>query len=439
MPHPADPVRPRTVLTDQVRSVVLGHGLPWVLLWVISRGWMLHQWAKDYNFIINDVRYYFGQLQHAESYATVLREYPMPVVWLLDALRLPIDDDVALYCVLFALLMAVLDAGFSIWLWQAHSRLAAIYWMVFTFCMGPLVWFRYDLLAGVVVGAAVVLVATKPRASGALMALGAGIKLWPALLLAPLLGRDRPARERLLGFGLTGGLLALASLLVAGPARLISPITWQSGRGLQIESPWASVPMWLRSFGAAERAAGNAGTRWDVHMSPFNAFEVFGPGVDTLLAASSLAMALGVLYASLVALWMLRREFPAHVRAMACLSIVLVMLSANKTLSPQYVAWLGAVSAAWLALAPHGVERAKAACVALASLLIALATQYVYPNHYLGLIIREQADPTVTAVLVGRNLALVGLTLLTCWWTVERLICRRFAQATRVPDNIASR
>ncbi|MEL4357870.1 MULTISPECIES: glycosyltransferase 87 family protein [unclassified Luteococcus] len=438
MSHPS-PSAPRSILTDRFRSVVVGNPLPWVVLWVISRAWMLHQWATDYTFIINDVRYYFSQLQRTDDYLTVLREYPMPVVWLLDALRIPIDDDVSLYCVLFALLMAVLDAGFAIWLWQSHSRVAAIYWMVFTFCMGPLIWFRYDLLAGVVVGAAVFQMARNPRLSGALMALGAGIKLWPALLLAPLLGRDRPARGRTLAFGLTGLGLATASLLVAGPARLISPITWQSGRGLQIESPWASVPMYLRAFGAAERQAGNAALRWDVRMSPYNAFEVFGPGVEDLLTASSVAMALGVLYAGWVAMRMLRVAAPAPLRALACLSIVLVMLSANKTLSPQYVVWLGAVTAAWLGLAPRGTERARAAMVASAGLLIALATQYVYPNHYLGLITPQHAESTVTAVLVARNLCLAGLTLLTVWWTVERLISRRFAQATRVTDNIAPR
>lgn len=421
-----------------LRRLLLGSCVPWVVLWVLSRCWMLHQWAKDYSFIINDVRYYFAQLQQSQDYSTVLREYPMPVVWLLDVLRVPIDDDVSLYCLLFALLMAVLDAGFSIWLWQGRSKVAAIFWMVFTFAMGPLIWFRYDLLAGVVVGAAVFLVARRPALSGSLMALGAGIKLWPALLLAPLMGRDRPSRERMAFFAGTGLALAVLSLLVAGPVRLVSPLSWQSGRGLQIESPWASVPMFLRAFGGPEQA-GNAAARWDVHMSPFNAFEVFGPHVETLLRLSSAAMALGVIYAGLVGLAMLRREASPDLRALACLSIVLVMLSANKTLSPQYVAWLGAVSAAWLGLAPRGRQRARAALVAITCLAIAWATQYVYPNHYLGLIVSQTADRGVTAVLVARNLALVGLTCTTIWWTVEGLITNRFAQATRVTDNIAPR
>lgn len=438
MSSPAPESSPPSLLGTDIRRLLLGSAVPWVALWVLSRCWMLHQWAKDYTFIINDVRYYFGQLQGAQDYSTVLREYPMPVVWLLDVLRQPIDDDVSLYCLLFALLMAVLDGGFSVWLWQGRSKVAAIYWMVFTFAMGPLIWFRYDLLAGVVVGVAVFLMARRPGLSGALMALGAGIKLWPALLIAPLLGRDRSSRERLVWFSATGMGLALASLLVAGPMRLVSPLSWQSGRGLQIESAWASVPILLRAFGGPEQA-GNAAVRWDVRMSPFNAFEVFGPHVETLLRLSSVAMALGVLYTGVIAVLVFREGASPDLRALACLSIVLVMLSANKTLSPQYVAWLGAVSAAWLGLAPRGKHRARATLVAVTCLAIAWATQYVYPNHYLGLIVPETADRGATAALVGRNLGLVGLTAITVWWTVEGLMTNRFAQATRVTDNIASR
>jgi len=398
---------------ELAQRLLLGQAWPWVALWVLTRCWMLHQWAADYSYIQNDVKYYFGQLGQAGGYPVTLREYPLPVVWLLDVLRAPVDGSTELYVVVFALLMAVLDAAFAVWLWQGHSKVAALFWMAFGFCLGPLIWFRYDLLAGVVVGVAVFLLARRPSLSGALIALGAGIKLWPALLIAAAAGTDAASRRRLLGFGGAGLGLALASLWSGGLVRLVSPLTWQSGRGLQIESVWATPLMWLRGFGV--------NPPWLVEMSAYNAFEVFGPWAGNLQRLSDLSMVVGVGFAALVGLACLtQRPLAAHHRAMACVAIVLVMLTCNKTLSPQYLSWLGAVVAAWLGLSPRG-QRARASFFALASLALATATQYVYPIAYGGLIGNPGAEPVVTAVLVARNLALAGLTLLACGWTLQEL------------------
>ena len=102
---------------DSLRRLVVGQGWPWVLVWLVSRGWMVSQWAQHYRYIANDVNYYFGQLRQPGGQANTLREYPLPVVWLLDLLRQPVAGDPNLYLVLFACSMALLDAAFSIWLW----------------------------------------------------------------------------------------------------------------------------------------------------------------------------------------------------------------------------------------------------------------------------------------------------------------------------------
>ena len=77
------------------------------------------------------------------------------------------------------------------------------------------------------------------------------------------------------GFG-----LAALSLVTGGASRLFSPLTWQSGRGLQIESVWATPLMVARAFDPA---------RWTVRYSTFQAYEVFGPGVSALLVVSTAA------------------------------------------------------------------------------------------------------------------------------------------------------
>ena len=383
------------------------------------------------------MNYYFTELGQSGGYQVVLREYPLPVVWFLDLLRRPVAGDVNLYLVLFALSMAVLDAGFSLWLWQRHSRVASIYWMAYVFVMGPLVWFRYDLLAGVVVGAAAFLVARRPSLSGALVALGAALKLWPALLLAALVGRGRSARSRLLAFAGTGVGFALVSLVWAGPTRLVSPLAWQKDRGLQIESVWASLPMWHFHHDVSLDPL----TTYRVEMSQFHAYEVYGPRVGLLLTLASAAMAVGVLFAVVVALmcWRCGHVEPGT-RALAMVAIVLFMLVGNKTLSPQYMAWLGAVVAARIGLAPRGRERVRASLLAVGALLLAALTAYIYPGHYGELLGSGPGADAAVLALVVRNLGLLVMCLLAALWTVDALRApRRFAPPTVETDTIIER
>ncbi len=422
---------------DSLRRLVVGQGWPWVLVWLVSRGWMVSQWAQHYRYIANDVNYYFGQLRQPGGQANTLREYPLPVVWLLDLLRKPVAGDPNLYLVLFACSMALLDAAFSIWLWRRHSRVASIYWMAYVFAMGPLVWFRYDLLAGVIVGMAAFLVAKDSRASGALVALGAAMKLWPALLVVALVGRTRDARRSLQAFLVTGASLALLSLLAAGPTRLFSPLTWQSDRGLQIESVWASLPMWHYHHDEWVDPT----QVYSVHMSPFNAYEVYGPNVDLLVALASMTMAVSVLFALAVALLSWHRgSVQPEVRAMAMTAIVLAMLVGNKTLSPQYMVWLGAVMAAWLGLSPRGLDRVRSAVVAAIALVLAALTAYIYPGHYGEITGSAPGSDKAVLALVVRNLGLVVMCLVLTIWTIRSLMPpRRFARAAGETDNISTR
>ena len=112
------------------------------------------------------------------------------------------------------------------------------------------------------------------------IAFGAALKLWPALLVLPLLGVGRRGTRVAAGFGITGGGLALASLLIGGWERLVSPLTWQSNRGLQIESVPATPLMWLR--------AASEGRGWTVGLSRYNAYEISGPGAQFALQVQRL-------------------------------------------------------------------------------------------------------------------------------------------------------
>ena len=388
---------------------VLHSGWTWVAVWLVSRVWMLRQWVQHYQFILGDVNYYQWSVTYRGIPDTLL-EYPVPVVWFLKALRFPTADNPSIYAVVFCVSMALLDALLGYVLWRRGTHAAAAFWIMFVFFMGPLAWFRYDMLPAVIVATALLLVSRRPRMSGSLVALGAAIKLWPALLILPMLHPDDRGRRRMIGFGVVGGLLALLSWATTSWDRLVSPLTWQSERGLQIESVPASVVMLRRAW--------NGQPLWFVELSKFNAFEITGPGVQASLRLSSILMVATVLVAVGFGVLALTRKAPdAATITIACVAIVGLVIVANKTLSPQYMFWLGSPVAALLVHTRRRTrERWGAFGLAVLVLIIGGLTQYVYPGHYGGLIPETWAEKKVTVILVLRNCLLVVFALASTLW-----------------------
>ncbi|MDO5683564.1 MAG: glycosyltransferase 87 family protein, partial [Propionibacteriaceae bacterium] len=320
----------------------------------------------------------------------------------------------------FVGLVLVADLGFCALIWLTAARWrgwAVVVWSVLCALLGPLVWLRFDLLPAVLAGAALLLVARRPGTAGGLLAVGAGTKLWPGLLFPLLVNRPDGIRHRdwfsaSIGFGVTGVVLVIGSLVTGGWARLFSPLVWQSDRGLQIESVPATVLMGLR---AVDPQA------WHITVSRYQAFEIFGPGVDAWLTVSDIAslvgLALGVWI--LIVHWRRRyadRQTWATAATVATLAYLLLFIVTNKTLSPQYVIWLGgpiAVLIAWHGLRTH---RAGLPLLRWTSLVLATAalTHVVYPILYdrvNGMADDAVGTPVATVVLVLRNLLLVVLTI----------------------------
>jgi hypothetical protein len=210
------------------------------------------------------------------------------------------------------------------------------------------------------------------------------------------------------GFGITGGVLALASLVVGGWQRLLSPLTWQSNRGLQIESLPATPLMWMR--------AASSSRDWFVGLSHYNAFEITGPGVQLALQIATVATMLGFVLAIIIgvrAAWSSHRT-PRTVAAVM-LAIILIMIDVNKTLSPQYLLWLGGPLAALIGGSEDDTRPAFGWPVlwALVSFLLAYLTQVVYPMRYSEIVYGNGA--AAVADLVIRNVLLVVFTVLVSW------------------------
>lgn len=356
-----------------------------------------------------DVTYYAQSLQNLVSGLGVqqtLPEYPVPVLGILVPEFLFAAGNATAFAVVFVLSMLILDAAFTALLWHVsgHRRSAAVtFWLWFMPAVGPLSYFRFDLVPAVLVGAAVLAAIKHPALSGAMTAIGAALKLWPAILLPIFLIRKVDRRRVLVTFTIVGGSLALISLMLGGVDRLLSPLQWQSGRGLQIESVPASPLMLVRSLDP---------DHWLVLTSTFKSAEIFGVGVGTSLVFTKILFLAGLML--LGGLWLRAQALPAvsaETLAWLILATAAVMTVTNKVLSPQYVLWLGGPLAALMVRAPGDEMVRRCARLLMA---IAVMTQLVFPILYSHLMKDTHATVAVTLLLVLRNVLLVRFTYLVC-------------------------
>lgn len=392
------------------------------MVWALTRMAMLRIFTSPHeNYITGDVNYYRWWLtaSHLPD-SRVLLEYPVPVLWGLRSLVwFSGGPQGSYFVVLFAVTMLGLDALMTLALWQAGHRHGAWWWVFFVPALGPLMWFRFDMVPAVCMGFACLWFRRHPAASGTAVALGAAVKLWPALLIAPMVGRRPAALRRVVAFGLTGVGLALASWVVAGWDRLTSPLTWQSDRGLQVEAISATWPM--------GRHVLDPSSGYRVAMSRYNAYEVTGPSVGTWLGFSSLLMVLSVALAVGLGILAWRRNgLDQRSAVLAAATIVGALIVANKTLSPQYFVWWGATVAVMvdpfsgerrMAVSPEGTRattRLQRHAWTAAGLLLATAnlTQCLYPVSY-GRLVLDNPSDWAFGLLLARNLCAVA-TLVVC-------------------------
>ena len=399
------------------RTIVIG--------WLITRVLMLVILAGFERFVVGDVFYYQRKINAMFTVGLdrTLYEYPTPVVWIL---WLPYGASLGNrvgYLVAFILLMLALDALFTYALWRSSDRrhdTAIDFWLIFVPLIGPLSYLRFDMLPAVLAGGALLAARRKPWVTGVLTGLGAAVKLWPALLIGAFLSYRADRRQAGIAFVVVGFGLALISLIFGGWSRLISPLTWQSGRGLQIESIWATPLMLARAVRPDD---------WTVDMSRYQAYEIFGPGVAAWITISNVATLLGLALIILLTVRAFRHDGSTPVAiGFVIVAIVAIMTITNKTLSPQYLLWLGGPMAGLLVLRPGATPEERSAINRMAGqlLILALLTQLVYPLFYDSLLGRHGQTMIIISTIVTaiRNLALVAFTVEACWLAWRMLAAR---------------
>lgn len=408
-----------------------------VAFWALSRVVMACIFMTDLcSYIRNDVLYYGTAVASSpvpllDRMTNVLDEYPTPIVGFLQVINALAGGSTSTFVSVFVLVLCLAD-GFAVAaLFFRESPRAGWVWAAAGLLLGPLLWFRLDLLPALAALGALHWMDRRPRLAGVMIALGAALKLWPALLIIPMMGRGRLARSRTLGFVVAGLVLGLGSLLTQGWARSASPLTYQGDRGLQIESVWATVPMVRRVI------SGDSGLT--VFFSQYKAYEVSGPGVAGWIQVSDLLLV--VMIVATVALgWLIglrgvglrghRWAAPGEkdlgaidwAIQLSLLAIICGVIVANKTLSPQYLMWLFP-SLAIITARARGERQRRVVRRILAFAATSLAlTPWVFPLGYSGLI-SSTPNAGVTWLLVLRNLGLVTLTAYS-WFEAWRAAVR---------------
>ncbi|HET7724631.1 MAG TPA: hypothetical protein VFK68_08330, partial [Propionibacteriaceae bacterium] len=142
-PHIASSVSPRT----SWRRLAL--------VWVVARVIVFAAWAGLGLTTQGDVLYYWARLRLLATgtpLSQVLVEYPTPVVWFLDIPYWLAGQSRPAYVVVFVVGMLLLDLAFAVALWRAggtRRAFAVLFWVVFTFLMGPTTYMRFDLVPAV--------------------------------------------------------------------------------------------------------------------------------------------------------------------------------------------------------------------------------------------------------------------------------------------------
>lgn len=309
---------------------------------------------------------------------------------------------------------------------EERARRAAVawWWMLFLVLVGPIALGRIDAITVPVAMVAVMLIADHPKWGGALLAVGAWIKVWPAgLLLAALVALRERSTVVLSAIAVTMVVVA-AGLALGGASALLTPITQQTGRGLQVESLVSTVWLWAA-------AAGEWSSRVYYDQGILT-WQVFGEGSQ--LAADLMTPVLALVVLVIVALGVaaVRRGVDdVELFPVLALALVMALITVNKVGSPQFATWIAVPIVLGLAWQQWGgLSFRVPAVLALAT---AALTQVVYPVLYTSLL---SLDPLMLTVLSARNLLYVALLGWAVWQLVA--LCRRARETVLVATAAAS-
>ncbi|WP_406352675.1 glycosyltransferase 87 family protein [Streptomyces sp. NBC_00658] len=270
------------------------------------------------------------------------------------------------YFTAFVTLTLLTDAAITIALTRAGTRpgrtlRGAALWTAGLPLLLHLPLVRYDVQVTAFAVISLLTLSRSTRACGAFAALGALVKVWPALAL---IGTPRGRTTRGAWTSAVVTAVAMLTLLTAAFGNPFGFLRQQGGRGVQIESLGGTV------LGLARHAGWPGTVRYQ-----YGAMEFVGPYVS---AVAALSLALTVAAFGLLLLWRVRaRHWTAATPYDAALAAVLLFTVTSRVISPQYMVWLLGLSAVCLT-SRHTTQRPVAALIVAATAV----SSVVYPVMY---------------------------------------------------------
>ncbi len=257
--------------------------------------------------------------------------------------------------------------------------------------LGPITLGHFDLWPAALVAAALAaLVWERPALSGVLIGLAIAAKIYP-FVVVPLavvwLWRARDRRQSLLWLVTAAATVAVTTLpfLILSPGGLLSSMTDQARRPLQIESSAAAALLAAHQLGVLQVGL-------DFSHTSVN----LGGASAHLAAACSVAAEIAVLLYVWIAF--ARRDVDRRALVRGATTAVLTFVVLGKVFSPQFLLWLVPL------VALVGGTLALAGCAAVGAAIV--LTRAYFPGHWVG-VIRLEAGPT--SYLVARDVVLLAL------------------------------
>lgn len=248
---------------------------------------------------------------------------------------------------IFALATTLVAAGALVWLadrgWSVLPRTGTLVaFSALVLAAWPHVVWRFDIFAALfAILALVALAASRPAAAGVSLGLGMATKLYPAFLVPVFFAyyafsrRWRSAAMVAIGFIAFLAVMAGVLLLMAG-RNGFTFLTYQEDRGIELESVLAGLVMLAHNLFETPAAV----------TFGYGSYQIQSPVIAALNVPNAIVLlGLGALLAVTLSLsfdWDARRFGTIRPRTMVSylLATLLLVMVANKVLSPQYVAWL---------------------------------------------------------------------------------------------------
>lgn len=286
---------------------------------------------------------------------------------------------------------------------EPRRLVAGWWWLAFLLLLGPIAVGRLDSVSAALAIVGLLWLTLHERAAVVVLTVATWIKVWPAaIVIAAVIALK--SRWRIVVTGaVTSAIIVAVPLIFGAGLHVLSFITMQTGRGIQIEAPVATFWMWQAAFHVP-----GAVVYYDRDLLTF---QVTGEGTVAAGALMNPLFGLTAIVVALIGLRSLRRGTP-YTRILPELSLALVtaFIAFNKVGSPQYITWLAAPVVIGLVYQGRGF-----ATPSVLVLVTATLTQVIYPYLYDGLLVPL---PIMVAVLTLRNasyFAILGWTIVALW------------------------